>query len=638
MKFMNLNNSITDEKDSKKRLNYISNRIKNLEKDIFEIKNKESITSMKYQKKLPENKYINTINESKLKSKNKYTNSSKDFNKTSSIINENNSNSSLSKEKQKQIQKRFFKRMNNYNDIIHEKKNILLNINSQLNRRFQRNNFYGKGTLYNMKIKSSSDNRKIRNFFSFDETYVKNNEIKNTNYNIDLNNNSHDNNDYNIIDNKNGEILNLYKKNNMEKLEYEFEIRRLKREYDMLKKENIKIKENIENVKNENANLENIIFKNEDQQKILNNLLLLNKQYILYGSPNGIENEFSTKNGNDNCSIDNLILNIMDIKYYYENNLLMNEFIEGINKLLSPVPLSNNGNNDDTNFLKKINELIDIKNNLENNNNKYKYFLEKNNNYYFYYKNLLSNLNLKNFTELEEFIKNLYIKNLEDNNHMQKIQNTLMSESSPTHKSKDRKSHYNSSNLITNNISKNIYNINNYTKLQNYLSVKNTDSRLKQKNISNYIDNKRKKDLEQYLSRTEKLDNFNQNNNNFFNLKNQDDSTNDYFQSFYNKNNTFLYNKNSYNNENKKNRKIKLNYLYNDKSANKKFYNGASSVYNKYKNKTENKNYLVKNEDDDDIKYHNNIKKIIKKTYTNTNLNRKLYNHSKNHSVFIFNQ
>ena len=201
MKFMNLNNSITDEKDSKKRLNYISNRIKNLEKDIFEIKNKESITSMKYLKKLPENKYINTINESKLKSKNKYTNSSKDFNKTSSIINENNSNSSLSKEKQKQIQKRFFKRMNNYNDIIHEKKNILLNINSQLNRRFQRNNFYGKGTLYNMKIKSSSDNRKIRNFFSFDETYVKNNEIKNTNYNIDLNNNSHDNNDYNIIDN-----------------------------------------------------------------------------------------------------------------------------------------------------------------------------------------------------------------------------------------------------------------------------------------------------------------------------------------------------------------------------------------------------------------------------------------------------
>ena len=638
MKFMNLNNSNTDEKDSKKRLNYISNRIKNLEKDIFEIKNKESITSMKYQKKFPENKYINTISESKLKPKNKYTNSSKDFNKTSSIINENNSNNSLGKEKQKQIQKRFFKRMNNYNDIIHEKKNILLNINSQLNRRFQRNNFYGKGKLYNMKIKSSSDNRKIRNFFSFDETYVKNNEIKNTNYNIDLNNNSQDNNDYNIIDNKNGEILNLYKKNNMEKLEYEFEIRRLKREYNMLKKENIKIKENIENVKNENANLENIIFKNEDQQKILNNLLLLNKQYILYGSPNGIENEFSSKNGNDNCSIDNLILNIMDIKYYYENNLLMNEFIEGINKLLSTVPLSNNGNNDDTNFIKKINELIDIKNNLDNNNNKYKYFLEKNNNYYFYYKNLLNNLNLKNFTELEEFIKNLYIKNLEDNNHMQKIQNTLMSESSPGHKSKDRKSHYNSSNLITNNISKNIYNINNYTKLQNYLSIKNTDSRLKQKNISNYIDNKRKKDLEQYLSRTEKLDNFNQNNNNFFNLKNQDDSANDYFQSFYNKNNTFLYNKNSYNNENKKNRKIKLNYLYNDKIANKKFYNGASSVYNKYKNKTENKNYLVKNEDDDDIKYHNSIKKIIKKTYTNTNLNRKLYNHSKNHSVFIFNQ
>ena len=636
MKLMNLNNSITEEKESKKRLNYISSRIKNLEKDIFEIKNKESKTSMKYQKKLPENKYINTINESKLKSKFKYTNSSKDFNKTSSIINENKSNSSLSKEKQKQFQKRFFKRMNNYNDIIHEKKNILLNINSQLNKKFQRNNFYGKNILYNMKIKSSSDNRKIRNFFSFDETYDKSNEIKNINYNINLNNISHDDNDYNNIDNKNG--VSLYKKNNMEKLEYEFEIRRLKREYDMLQKENIKIKENIENVKIKNTNLENNIFKNEDQQKMLNNLLLLNKQYILYGSPNGIENEFSNKNGNDNYSIDNLILNIMDIKYYYENNLLINEFIEGINKILATVPLSNNGNNDDNNLIKKINELIDIKNNLDNNNNKYKYFLEKNNNYYFYYKNLLNNLNLNNFTELEDFIKNLYIKNLKDNDHMQKIQNTLMSESSPGHKNKDKKSHYNSSNLITNNISKNIYNINNYTKLQNYLSIKNTDSRLNQKNIINFIDNKRRKDLEQYLSRTEKLDNLNQNNNNFFNLKNQDESINDYYQSFYNKYNTFLYNKNSYNNENKKNRKIKLNYLYNDKKVNKNFYNGANNVFNKYNNKTENKNYLIKNEDEDDIKYNNSIKKIIKKTYTNTNLNRKLYNHSKNHSVFIFNQ
>ena len=81
-----------------------------------------------------------------------------------------------------------------------------------------------------------------------------------------------------------------------------------------------------------------------------------------------------------------------------------------------------------------------------------------------------------------------------------------------------------------------------------------------------------------------------------------------------------------------------MNYLYNDKKVNKNFYNGANNVFNKYNNKTENKNYLIKNEDEDDIKYNNSIKKIIKKTYTNTNLNKKLSNHSKNHSVFIFNQ
>ena len=441
-----------------------------------------------------------------------------------------------------------------------------------------------------MKIKPSSDNRKIRNIFSFDEAYGKNIE-NNTN-------NSHDDDDDDNVYNNNKsneENINIYKKNNMENLEYEFEIRRLKREFDMLKKENNKIKENIQNVKNENTNLENVIFKSGDQEEILNNLILLNKQYILYGSPNGIETDFNNKNGND--SFDNLILNIMDIKYYYENNLLINEFFEGINKLLGTIPIENNGNNDDNddddaNLIKKINELIDIKNNLDNNNNKYKYFLEKNNNYYFYYKNLLNNLNLNNFEELEEFIKNLYIKNLKDKDNMKKIQNTLMSDSSPVNKSKGKKGHYYSSSVITNNINKNVFNINNYTKLQNYLSIRNNDSKQKQKKISNYIDSKRKRDLEQYLSRT---DNFYQ--NNFLNLKNnQEDGTKDYFQSFYNKNNTYLNNNNiSCNNERKKRRKIKMNYLYSDKEVNKKFYNGADNVYSKYKNKTENKNYLVKN-------------------------------------------
>lgn len=625
---MNLNYSVNDEKDSKKRIHYISNRIKKLEKDISEIKKKENKSSLLNQNsKIIDNKYVMTIDESKLKSKMKFifTNSQKDLIKNNLTFNGNKNNNSLTKNNnnnKKHFLRKILRKPSNCSNIIPEKKNAILNLNSQLNKRFQRNNFLkNDNQIFNSKIKPSSDNniRKIRPFFSFDESYksnIINDKIKN--------------------DNKKN--MNIYKVNNKEKLEYEFEIRRLKRELNQLKEENNKIKEKLDNIKNINKDLmQSNIFLNESQNNILNELMILSRQNILYNnSSNEQEGEYADQNSNYNFPLENLMLNIMDIKYYYENSLLVTQFFEGVNKMLNKIPLYNREiKSNNTNLLKKINELIDIKNNLDNTNNKYKYLLEENNKYYNYFSSLLNNLNLKNFLELEEFIKNLYLKNLKEDDQMEKIKDTLINETNSTKHNKEKKINYFSSNHVINRIN-NIYNTNsiNFSKLRNYISNKNSDSRINKKKISYYITNKRLHNFnnKQFLNRTDQIENFNQ--NYIINLKNQTD----YFPSFYIKNNSYMYDKHNSNFESKKMRKIKANYLYNDKKLNNNFY--SNGTYNS-SNKFINQSIFFNNDEDINFNEINNNfsgKKELKKHYTCNNLNKKGSGHIKNHSVFIFNQ
>ena len=484
MKYMNLNNSVNFEKDSKERLNYISNKLKNC---ILQIKNKENTINPK---KSGDNKYTSLADESKLKTNNKYQNSTPYFNK-------NKFNKTP-----KYYQTIFYKRMNNYNDIIHDKKNELLNINSLLNKRFQRNSNYG--TLYSLKIKSSDEN-KDKNYFSFDEKYSNKNKIISNNSSID-NEHKHKN--------ANGALNNINwnernKKNKMVKLEYEFEIRRLKRKLEKIKKENFEIKDKLNDIKEKNINLEKKILNDDEQKSILKEIILLNKQNA-FDNPNGIDIKYDnqSKKDNDSDSFDELILNIMDIKYYYENSLLTNEFINGVNKLLYGIPLYINGNKNTQNLIKSINELINIKSNTFYINNKYRNLLQ-----------------------------------------------------------------------------------------DNYIS------RDKQKNIINHFDKKNKKSLDNYLSQTEKNDSLSKNNT----VRNKNDSLfniNNYYQTFYNK-------KISY--EDKKKKKINLNYLDKDIKINKN-------------------NNSNNNEKSNNFKYNNsNIGYVIEKTYNKDDDN--LYKHAKNHSI-----
>ena len=581
MNYMKLNNSVNFEKDSKERLNCISNKSKNC---IYQIKNKKNTIN---HKKSRDNKYTIITDESELNPNNQYQNSTPSFNK-----NKFNKTS-------KYYETMFYKRINNYNDIIHEKKNVLLNINSLINKRFQRNSNYG--TLYSLKIKSS-DEKKTKNYFSFDENYNNKKEINSSNSSID--------NDYkykNTIGALNNIKWNKRKKRNkMEKLEYEFEIRRLRRKLEKIKKENFELKDKLNDIKEKNINLEKKISNDDEQKSILKDLILLNKQNVFDNNYNGLDIKYDNQNkkdkDNDNDSFDDLILNIMDIKYYYENSLLTNEFIKGVNNLLYGISLSKIGNKNSQKIIKSINELINIKSNSIYINNKYKNLLQDNYNYYSFLTDLMKKLNLNEFSELDKLIKNIYL-NMKDNEQFQKIQNVIVKDFSFDQKNNENKKLYGSSNLIYNN--KN-YKINCYTKLQNYLNTNKIISRFKQNNTINHIDKKRKKNLDNYLSQTEKNDSFNKNNT----VRNKNDSfinINNYYQTFYNKNNSY---------EDKKNKKINLNYLDNDIKINKK-------------------NNLINNEKSTDFKYNNNIDYVIEKTYNKDNDN--LYNQVKNHSSLIFN-
>lgn len=581
MKYMNLNNSVNFEKDSKERLSHISNKLKNC---IHQIKNKENTINPI---KSGDKKYTSVADESKLKPNNKLQNSTPYFNK-------NKFNKTP-----KYYQTIFYKRMNNYNDIIHEKKNELLNINSLLNKRFHRNINYG--TLYSLKIKSS-DEKKSKDYFSFDEKYSNKKKLNSNNSSID--------NEYKHK-NANGALNNINwnkrnKKNKMEKLEYEFEIRRLKRKLEKIKKENIEIKDKLNDIKEKNINLEKKILNDDGEKSILKEIILLNKQNA-FDNSNGIDIKYDnqSKKDNDSDSFDELILNIMDIKYFYENSLLTNEFINGVNKLLYGVPLPINGNKNTQNLIKSINELINIKSNTIYINNKYRNLLQDNYNYYLFVNDLKKKLNLNEFSELDKLIKNIYF-NIKDNEPLQKFQKVLVKEFSSAQKNNEKNKLYGSSNLILNNKKNN--KINYYTKLQNYLNANKGISRDKQKNAINHFEKKCKKNLDNYLSQTEKNDSLSKNNT----VRNTDDSffnINNYYQTFYNKNNSY---------EDKKKKKINLYYLDNDIKINKN-------------------NNLINNEKSNDFKYNNsNFGYVIEKTYNKNDDN--LYKHAKNHSTLVFNK
>ena len=610
MEYMNFDSSSNEYNNSKERLNHISYRIRRLENDIKEIKSKEkekekekeSFSFFSPNKKYNNNNnnnHIKTIEEYNPKREKKYKNDFDNLLKNNLLYKSVTINNSYSNDKNKNKKiyqkKKFFNKLNNSNNIILDKKNFVLKKNNQMNKIPESSRYMSPDNNANtLKNKQKNNNgiNKIRNVFSFKELYTNNTE--------------------NRISHKN-KIKNYnYNNNNRENLEYEFEIRNLKKRLNQLIKENKEINGKLGELKIINKDLENNVFQNEEKQKILNDIIILNRQYMLYNNQSELENEMNEQN-NINSSFNNIILDIMDIKFDYDNNLLKNEFINGINKLFN-LPLNINRENNN-NLMKKLNQLIDNKNNLNNNINKYKYQLKENNKYHEYFESLISYLNLNNISELDPFIKNLYIKNIKENKHMKKIKNTLMNDSSSSKPKKVKKNHYFSSNRIVNSYSQTIDKNNKYNRLKNFLNSKKSDSRINQKKINYYMANRRKYNNlnPKKFNRTEKIDNFD--NNYIINFQNQENN-NEILPKNSRKNNSLIFSEIRQNNYLDKRKKNIINLNYYDKRNNNN-------------NVIKNKNKLFNTEEDmEDIKYFDNI----------NNFNKNYYGHVKNHSVIIFNK
>ena len=304
------------------------------------------------------------------------------------------------------------------------------------------------------------------------------------------------------------------------------------------------------------------------------------------------------------------------------------------NNLIDNTPLfKNNDNFNKNNIYKKINAVIDIKNNLENNINKYQYLSKDHYNYYIYYISLLSKLNLNNYEELTNFIKTMYIDNIKENDHLKKIQNTLMDGIGSSEEKKDKfKKRYYSTNRLLNGLnqkSASNNNNNNYNRIQKYLNNKNSDSKVKQKSINNFMNNKRKNHnfTQKELYRTEQIDNI-ERNNHIINVNINDSS----FYKMDKKNNSLFYSIKSANSYyNKKRRKININNFNNTRTDN---YNGGKKIMNKYSN---NKKLINIEDDIGDINNYDSSKKNKKNNIkTNSNFKNSYVNHVKNRSVIIF--
>ena len=663
MKKKTYSNSITDSKNkySKKRINNISNRIKSLEKDINKIKNKESLKTFDNKKQIENNFSLNneknantmTTSETKLyKENNKPNTSQKNFIKNLLFYTNNNrlnvkyntNNNSFSKKKlnnsQKEISKNeIYKKISNYNSLIHEKKSILLNMHTSNKRNTKDNlkgiskislskniepnkNFY-KNNLYNIKIHPSFNNfNKANRFLSVDEIILTDDDSKNESK--DNQNKKSFNSNSNIMD--------------MGRLEYEFEIRHLKKRRNILKKSKKEFLEKIDKIKKRNEIIENKIAEDQKYEKIINNLVVLFKKYFLQNNQNGFNSIDSSSNRskNDELSFKNIILNIMDIKYEFENNILFNKFKEGINELLDNALFTKYilDDLDNANIYDKVNGLINIKNNLDNTNTEYKYLFEQNNKYIIYINNLLNGLELPNFEELEVYIKDIFMNNIKENERMKQIKKALINDSSLNTTEKDNSKYQNTNQNI--NSTNHIINQNKNKLEKNYYKLKKMliDKKNKQKNqnkINYFMHNKRIDDFpHKIFNRTEKNDNLqnsiNQtlNINNFLNKNKFSNSNN------YNRNN--FYNSLLYKNYNRnlplhtfKNMKYKMN-VENNKNNDMRNSLKRPYYYSNMNNIINHKKII----NDDDIKFYldNNEKE------NNYFYNQKAIAHAKTHSAY----
>ena len=434
MKSRTFNNSLTNIKDSKnsmKRIHNLSNRIQSLQNDIDMIQNsKKKNKDRNIIKMESEKNYSMIMNDSNIKENEKNNFSiNKTFVKNPYFFKENlkhikyrtSNNSQIKNNSTNGINQENFIykkiKSKNYNQIIHGKRDIFLNINSNLNKNEKRKEISIKNIpkkknsniISKSQIKSRSNNfSKFNHFLSVDKI--------NTNLNL-----------------KKQEKFEENKKQQEQEqntlLDIEYELRSLKKRMKFIMNQREELNSKLLLIKNKNKKLEsNIISEQNKNNNIIKNLIMLNDEYFINKNQNELDDyEDNTNYQNTKIAMKDILFNIMDMKIEYEKNILYDKFIEGLKELLSNIQIFNISNSDN-NISNKINRLLHLKNKLQNYEEKYSIKKADNDKYYIYFTSLLNEMNLKSFEELKEYIINIFIKNIKENKRMKEITSALISE------------------------------------------------------------------------------------------------------------------------------------------------------------------------------------------------------------------
>ncbi len=220
-----------------------------------------------------------------------------------------------------------------------------------------------------------------------------------------------------------------------DKLEYEYELRILRRKLESLKETNITLNNNLNNIREKNDYIEfninsyrtgynnNINYEeNNDDDIILdeiNNInykkKLINKIKTVCKNTANYYNSYENNQNRKECSILNLLLNIMDLRYSYEKAALYNSFLQGVELLIQ------NGNNKYNNLNSK-NKIFNYIADLINTEKKLKIINKEYENSKKYY-NLCKKFSSIN--NLDDFLNKIIMKNIKVEQSINKIKNVL---------------------------------------------------------------------------------------------------------------------------------------------------------------------------------------------------------------------
>ena len=297
--------------------------------------------------------------------------------------------------------------------------NVLINNSCSIKRDIDKLNHISYYKSFNFGTSEYREMLKKRNLIS--NYYLNNNEIKEK---------ENQNENQNLYENNNNIYLNSAKnKNNafINHLDQEFEIRCLKKKLKNLKNKNKSLIQQLDNIKEKNDSIKAESIKEGNKRKdiICSFINICNDIFNNEDEASQEDNRFK-----------NILLNLMDLNYKYENISMENEFILNVGTLFSLTNIfsdnfyDNKRNNANNNIYHNVKDLIKLKTNNLNSIKKYKLLQIKNKKYFKYCSNLMGKLNLNDLNNLYNYLKTIKSKNEKENRKLKIMKNVLINNTS----------------------------------------------------------------------------------------------------------------------------------------------------------------------------------------------------------------